>query len=120
MPVPITNITPLPAPTPVRALGSEGRRLWEAVWGLHKGWIDRQTDIEIVQLLCETHDERAQLRRQVFLDEDWRKRTALRSVDAQISDLMSKLGLDPTARKALSVATQDAKGKLAELRAARQ
>jgi hypothetical protein len=118
---PARKVTRLPdhtAPEPPRPLGSEGRKFWDRVWGLRKNWIDTAVDLDHVALLCESMDERMGLRIAVLRDGSWRDRVALRALDAQIAALMASLALNPTDRKALSVGGE-ARGKLAELRAAR-
>ena len=107
------------APTPRHPLGKAGLEMWSAIWGLRLGWIDAKKDVHHVQLLCESVDERASLRLRVLRDNEWRERTALRQLDAQISELMGMLGLDPTHRKALSVDGSRSEGRLGELRALR-
>lgn len=106
------------APKPPRPLGQEGRATWRRIWALHAPWIHPQRDLEHVMLLCEAMDERVRLRVLVLRDESWRERAALRNLDAQITDLLSSLGLNPVQRNALSVG-EEATGRLAELRALR-
>lgn len=114
----VTRLVQPSPPEPPRPLGVEGRKLWDRVWGLRKLWIDKAMDLDHVALLCESVDERQGLRLQVLRGGTWRDRVALRALDGQVADLMAALALNPTDRKALNVGSE-ARGKLAELRAAR-
>lgn len=106
-------------PEPLRPLGKEGTRAWERVWALRRRWIDTDLDIEHVQLLCEAMDERVALRVKVLQSSDWRDRVALRALDAQVNDMLGRLGLTPADRERVSTGGPAEGGKLAALRAAR-
>lgn len=117
------SVTKLPRkprpPRPLRPLGQEGKATWNRIWGMQASWIDQTRDLEHVTVLCECMDERVGLRVKILRDpDDWRSRAALRALDAQVIELVGKLGLNPTDRQALSVVDVP-KGKLAELRRAR-
>ncbi len=88
-------------PSPVRPLGSNGLAFWERVWSVGFAWISPQTDIELLQMVCEQIDERQALRVKVLRDGDWRDRTALRALDAQVLDCLSLLGFTPVDRARL-------------------
>ena len=116
------SVTELPAqiPDPLRPLGPEGLKLWDRVWGLHKPWIQREADLDHVQLLCESMDERVALRYLVLSKEGtYRERIALRKLDEQIDLRIGNLGLNPADRKRLGLREETTGGKLAALRAAR-
>jgi hypothetical protein len=53
-------------PTPPRPLGPEGLKLWNRIWEQGRTWISLNSDLEMVTLLCESMDERSQLRFLVF------------------------------------------------------
>lgn len=104
-----SNVTPLPAadgiPEPLRELFTEGRRMWERVWTSGATWLSVTTDIELVQMLCESMDERESLRAVVLSGEaDWRDRVALRNIEGQIHSWLSVLGWNPSDRGKLGVA----------------
>jgi hypothetical protein len=66
-------------PPTLRPLMNEGQRLWNRVWGEGAVWLSPNTDIELVQMLAETMDERLGLRAYVLSGEgEWRDRIALR------------------------------------------
>jgi len=89
------------APEPVRPLGQVGLAFWQRVWSVGFAWISPQTDIELLQMVCEQIDERQALRVRVLRDGDWRDRTALRALDAQVLDCLSLLGFTPVDRARL-------------------
>lgn len=88
-------------PEPVRPLGQAGGAFWQRVWAVGFAWISPQTDIELLQMVCEQIDERQALRVRVLRDGDWRDRTALRALDAQVLDCLSLLGFTPVDRARL-------------------
>lgn len=89
-------------PAPLRDLDAVGRATWERIWRSGAAWLSRHTDIELVQLVCEQHDDRTDLRKLVKEDAGrWRERSALRVIDKQIADNLSMLGFDPASRTRL-------------------
>lgn len=88
-------------PEPVRPLGQAGLMFWHRVWAVGFAWISLNTDIELLQMVCEQIDERQALRVRVLRDGDWRDRTALRALDAQVLDCLSLLGFTPVDRARL-------------------
>ncbi len=120
----LKNVITLPmayeTPIPPRPLGSEGLKLWNRIWDSGKTWISPDTDIELVTILCESMDERTQLRLAVLRGTDWRDRVALRSLEGQLVSILSTLGLNPTQRGRLGVAEVKARGALEDLLSKRQ
>jgi phage terminase small subunit len=103
-------------PTPPRPLGPEGLKLWNRIWQQGRTWISLNSDLEMVTLLCESMDERSQLRLLVLRGTgDWRDRVALRSLDGQLQTMLSLLGMSPTDRTKLGVAEVKARSKLDDL-----
>jgi hypothetical protein len=102
-------------PPPLRPLGAVGLGLWERAWSCGARWISPQTDIELLQILCEQLDERAALRLDV-LRGAWHERSALRDIDAQIVRALSLLGFTPADRSRLGVAEVQAQTTLQKLR----
>lgn len=78
------------APEPPRPLGTQGRKLWDRT---HRAAGGAPVDEEALLMLCEQTDERVTLRLKVIRDKDWRQRSALRSLDAQIAAGLAALGL---------------------------
>jgi hypothetical protein len=103
------SLTVLPGasepPEPRRPLGQHGRALWDEIWTSPAAWIAPSVDSEHVLFLCELADERTSLRIAVLkAPEDWRKRAALRALDAEYRAALGDLGLNPVERARLGVA----------------
>lgn len=107
-------------PEPHRPLNPVGRELWDRIWTSPAAWLADRVDNEHVLILCEQLDERDTLRKlitadtiatmQAAKDQDrvlptrlWRERSALRQLDAQISEGLSLLGFNPVERARLGV-----------------
>lgn len=108
------------APEPPRPLGPEGLRLWNRVWDAGRAWVSPSSDIEHVLIMCETMDERSQLRLAVLRGSDWRDRVALRSIDNQLASMLSALGFNPLDRSRLGIAEVQAQSKIEQLMAQRR
>jgi hypothetical protein len=105
-------------PATLRPLLVQGQRLWERIWGDGAVWLSPHTDIELVQLLAETVDEREALRSLVMSgDAEWRDRVALRSIDDQVKSMLSALGFTPVDRTRMGVAEVRGLSKLEALQA---
>jgi hypothetical protein len=113
------NLIALPmareTPEPLRPLGSEGQNMWERIWQAGRAWISPTTDIEHVMILCETMDERVQLRAIVFRGGEWRDRVALRHLDHQITAMLSLIAFNPVERSRLGLAEVQAQTRIQEL-----
>jgi hypothetical protein len=103
-------------PEPLRSLGPFGLQFWNRLWSGGAVWISPHTDIELVQMLCEQIDERQILRLRVMRDGDWRERSGLRQLDAQIVSGLSMLGFTPTDRTRLGLAEVKFENKLDDYR----
>lgn len=118
----VASVTALPAadgvPVPLRPLLNQGQRMWERIWSEGAIWLSPHTDIELVQMLAETMDEREGLRGYVLSGEaEWRDRVALRSIDDQIKSMLSALGFTPVDRTRMGVAEVRSMSKLEALQA---
>jgi hypothetical protein len=102
-------------PEPLRPLGPEGKKMWERIWQAGRAWISLTTDIEHVMILCETMDERVQLRAIVFSSGEWRDRVALRQLDNQITSMLSLIAFNPVERSRLGLAEVQAQTRIQEL-----
>ena len=103
-------------PEPLRNLGTPGRDFWDRLWSGGLTWIAPQSDIELVQILCEQIDERQLLRYRVMTEGDWRERNGLRQLDSQIMTGLSMLGFTPTDRARLGLAEVKYETKLDDYR----
>lgn len=118
----VASVIALPAadgiPPVLRPLMNEGQRLWDRVWSEGAVWLSPNTDIELVQMLAETMEERGALRDLVLSGQgEWRDRVALRSIDDQIKSLLSALGFTPVDRTRMGVAEVRSMSKLDALQA---
>lgn len=118
----VASVTALPAadgvPVPLRPLMHQGQRMWERIWGEGAIWLSPNTDIELIQMLAETMDEREGLRGLVLSGEgEWRDRVALRSIDDQVKSMLSALGFTPVDRTRMGVAEVRGLSKLEALQA---
>ena len=114
----VSELPTLEVPQPARPLGDEGSKVWQRIWSMRNRWISEALDVDHVTILCESIDERVDLRATVLSTGEWRDRVALRALDEQIATMMGALGLNPSERAKLDVG-EAPKGRLAELRAAR-
>ena len=107
-------------PTPLQELGPAGRATWDRLWTSGATWISGNTDIEWAQLLCECVDERAELRKQVFAEREWRDRVGLRNLEHDIRAMYSLMGFNPVDRGKMGVGEVRPSSVLDELRLKRE
>lgn len=102
-------------PEPLRRLEHTGLAFWEQTFKQGKTWL-KETDYELLQIVCEQLDERDQLRIYVLDNiEAWHERAALRSLEKELADNLKELGFTPTSRQKLGIAEVKAASKLDEL-----
>jgi hypothetical protein len=108
-------------PETLRPLDVEGRRMWERIWTSGQNWIGATTDIEYVQMACETLDERMRLRARIMSGEevDRADRSALRALDDLFQKQLQQLGYTPVERSRIGVAEVKRASKIDEIMAAR-
>jgi hypothetical protein len=102
-------------PQPLRRLEESGLNFWNNAFSRGTTWL-KDTDLELLQVVCEQLDERDILR--VFVLENieaWHERAALRVLERDLSDNLKELGFTPTARQKLGIAEVKAQSKLEEL-----
>ena len=105
---------------PLHPLGVAGLALWKRVWAANDGTL-LNIDSHVVQLLCESVDERVALRLRVCTEGDWRDRVALRTLEKSIEEMLGLLGLNPMSRHRLGSRVRSAPaGVLDELRRKRE
>jgi hypothetical protein len=93
------------APDPIRPLmkNGAGESLWVSLWASSAVWVRPDTDVELVQMLCELTEEYVVLRQQVIVDGDFHDRAALRNLEKSRFSLMCALGLTPVDRSRLGL-----------------
>ena len=105
---------------PLHPLGVAGLALWRRVWAANDGTL-LNIDSHIIQMLCESVDERVALRLRVFTEGDWHDRVALRTLDGEIEKMLTMLGLNPLGRHRRGSRVRSVpSGVLDELRARRR
>lgn len=102
-------------PEPIRRLEESGLNFWRQAFAQGQTWL-KETDLELLQVVCEQLDERDILR--IFVLENieaWHERAALRVLERDLADNLRELGFTPTARQKLGIAEVKAASKLDEL-----
>lgn len=113
-----------PPPTPV-TFGSIAREAWERIWRVGSAWLSVDTDIKIVQRLCEGYQEEYDLRRLLDDEPRWVEGQRgglvahpgylqLRQLEANITRWESLCGLTPSDRGRLGYAQVKTASKLQE------
>lgn len=121
LPEPIIIAEPVTqTPEPLRVLGEKGLETWNRIWQSGAYWINGTTDIQIIQILCESEDERLNLRFHALQNKDWRDRVALRSIDTFILSIYTLLGFTPADRSKLGFGEVRSQSVVDELKARRQ
>ena len=107
-------------PEPIRRLDESGLQLWSQVWSNKHSWL-KDTDIELLQIVCEQLDERDLLRAYVLDNiEAWHERAALRALEKDIRDNMTQLGFTPQSRSKLGIQEVKTQSKFEELMARKE
>lgn len=102
-------------PEPIRRLEESGLNFWRQAFSQGQTWL-KDSDLELLQVVCEQLDERDILR--IFVLENieaWHERAALRVLERDLADNLRELGFTPTARQKLGIAEVKAASKLEEL-----
>lgn len=101
---------------PVRPLGPVGKQFWDSIFGAGELWISIRTDVQLVQMVCESLDRREILREQWLADPTERKlNMTLLETEKQIVSGLSLLGFSPADRTRLGLVSAKTKSKLEEL-----
>lgn len=101
---------------PLRPLGVVGRQLWDSIFGAGEIWISIRTDLQLVQMVCESLDRREVLREQWNADPVNRQiNMSLLETEKQIVSGLSLLGFSPADRTRLGLVSAKTKSKLEEL-----
>jgi hypothetical protein len=104
-------------PEPLKPLSGSGLDLWDRTWQRGFSWLSANTDIQLLQMVCEQLDERDLLRDYVLQNiEAWHERSALRELEKSIRSNLSLLGFTPTDRMKLGVAEIKVESKMEQLR----
>jgi hypothetical protein len=112
-----SSVATIPAvsvvPDPLQPLSGSGLDLWDRTWQRGFTWLSANTDVQLLQMVCEQLDERDSLRAYVLENiEAWHERAALRELEKSIRSNLSLLGFTPTDRMKLGVAEVKVESKM--------
>ena len=108
-------------PEPLKPLSGSGLDLWDRTWQRGFSWLSANTDVQLLQMVCEQLDERDVLRAYVMENiEAWHERSALRELEKSIRSNLSLLGFTPTDRMKLGVAEVKVESKMELLKRRRE
>ncbi len=120
----------LAVPEPPEGLSQAGLDRWCRLWGVGGAWLSERTDYDLMVRLCEAHDERAKLRKEVAKKGRYSYGSQgqlvthpaveqLRTIENLITRWESLCGFTPSDRSRLGVAEVVRMNKLEELIAKR-
>jgi hypothetical protein len=112
-----SSVATIPAvsvvPDPLQPLSGSGLDLWDRTRLRGFTWLSANTDVQLLQMVCEQLDERDSLRAYVLENiEAWHERAALRELEKSIRSNLSLLGFTPTDRMKLGVAEVKVESKM--------
>lgn len=130
-PIIILPSAEMDVPDPPRGLRKAGKERWCRLWGVGAAWLSERTDWDIMVRLCEAHDEREELRREVKRRGRYSTGSQgqlvthpaveqLRTIENLITRWESLCGFTPSDRSRLGMAEVQRVSKLEELIAKRQ
>jgi hypothetical protein len=105
---------------PVRPLEFAGQQLWDSAMTTGQNWIARNSDTQLLLLVCEQMDRRTNLISQIEETQEWRLYRALHDLEKMISTNLSLLGFTPSDRTRLGLAEVKAASKLEQLMAMKE
>lgn len=100
---------------PFRPLEFAGKQLWDAAMTTGGNWIARNSDTQLLMLVCEQMDRRTDLIAKIEETQEWRLYRALHDLEKMISSNLGMLGFTPADRTRMGVAEVKVASKLEEL-----
>jgi non-ribosomal peptide synthetase component E (peptide arylation enzyme) len=100
---------------PQRPLEFAGMQLWQAAMTTGANWIARNSDTQLLLMVCEQMDRRTDLIAKIDETQEWRLYRALHDLEKMISTNLSMLGFTPADRTRLGLAEVKAMSKLDQL-----
>lgn len=100
---------------PFRPLEFAGEQLWNAAMTTGGNWIARNSDTQLLMLVCEQMDRRSDLISKIEETQEWRLYRALHDLEKMISSNLGMLGFTPADRTRMGVAEVKVASKLEEL-----
>lgn len=105
---------------PQRPLEFAGMQLWNSAMTTGQNWIARNSDTQLLLLVCEQMDRRTALISKIEETQEWRLYRALHDLEKMISTNLSLLGFTPSDRTRLGLAEVKAASKLEQLMAMKE
>jgi hypothetical protein len=105
---------------PVRPLEFAGKQLWDSAMTTGQNWIARNSDTQLLLMVCEQMDRRTDLISKIEETQEWRLYRALHDLEKMISTNLSLLGFTPSDRTRLGLAEVKAASKLEQLMAMKE
>ena len=105
---------------PQRPLEFAGQQLWDSAMTTGQNWIARNSDTQLLLLVCEQMDRRTALISKIEETQEWRLYRALHDLEKMISTNLSLLGFTPSDRTRLGLAEVKAASKLEQLMAMKE
>jgi hypothetical protein len=105
---------------PQRPLEFAGMQLWQSAMTTGANWIARNSDTQLLLLVCEQMDRRTNLISKIEESQEWRLYRALHDLEKMISGNLSLLGFTPSDRTRLGLAEVKAASKLEQLMAMKE
>jgi hypothetical protein len=100
---------------PQRPLEFAGMQLWQAAMTTGGNWIARNSDTQLLLMVCEQMDRRTNLISKIEETQEWRLYRALHDLEKMVSANLSMLGFTPADRTRLGLAEVKAMSKLDQL-----
>jgi hypothetical protein len=100
---------------PARPLDFAGMQLWQAAMTTGGNWIARNSDTQLLLLVCEQMDRRTDLIAKIEETSEWRLYRALHDLEKMISTNLGLLGFTPADRTKMGVAEVKVASKLEQL-----
>jgi len=101
---------------PIRPLDWAGKQLWDSVFGAGELWVSSQTDVQLLQMVCEQLDRKVVIESLIAAKpEEWHMFKQLNDLERLITANLSLLGFTPADRTRLGLVSLKTKSKLEAL-----
>ena len=101
---------------PIRPLDWAGKQLWDSVFNAGELWVSSQTDVQLLQMVCEQLDRKVVIESLIAeKPEEWHMFKQLNDLERLITANLSLLGFTPADRTRLGLVSVKTKSKLEEL-----
>ena len=101
---------------PIRPLDWAGKQLWDSVFNAGELWVSSQTDVQLLQMVCEQLDRKVVIESLIAeKPEEWHMFKQLNDLERLITANLSLLGFTPADRTRLGLVSIKTKSKLEAL-----